>query len=192
MENTKMGMILSLYSIDAQHAGTLRAQPALAWKVIVPDDPEWADQMIASAGVPADQAAQFQLTEGDVAETDLDKAWHAIHYLLTGSVWEGEAPLDFLLQGGTVLGDEDEESEPMPRLFDRDAVQAINAALSQVDADTLRARYDPARMQALDIYPGFWDRGDEELDYCLQYYAELQNFVAEAALQQRALLIVIG
>jgi hypothetical protein len=25
-------------------------------------------------------------------ETDLDKAWHAIHYLLTGSAWGGELP----------------------------------------------------------------------------------------------------
>jgi hypothetical protein len=24
---------------------------------------------------------------------DVDKAWHGIHFLLTGSTWEGEAPL---------------------------------------------------------------------------------------------------
>jgi hypothetical protein len=146
--------------------------------------------MIENAGGSADEAAQLQLGEGDVAETDLDKAWHGIHYLLTGSAWEGEAPLDFLLQGGTVLGEE-EEDEPAPRLFSADEVKAIGHALAALDDDDLRARYDPDAMQRLDIYPDIWD-GEEELDYCLEYFGQLQDFVADAARHERAIVIVIG
>lgn len=189
-----MGMTLSLYSIEARHVDVLLANPALAWKVIAYDDPEWASETIENAGVSADEAEKLQLDEEGVAEADLDKAWHGIHYLLTGSAWEGEAPLNFLLHGGTPLGaeDEDEESEPVPRLFRPDEVQEIDRALDDIDVDLLRERYDPARMQELDIYPNIWDQGEETIDYCLQYFGELQDFVADTTRQQRAMLIFVG
>ena len=44
---------------------------------------------------------------GPGGELDLDKAWHGIHFLLTGSAWEGEEPLCYLLAGGQEVGDED-------------------------------------------------------------------------------------
>src|SRR3712207_3831611 len=40
-------------------------------------------------------------------EIDLDKAWHGIHFLLTGTAWEGQEPLCYLLVGGEYIGDED-------------------------------------------------------------------------------------
>ncbi len=39
------------------------------------------------------------------AEADLDKAWHGIHYLLTGTAWKGEPPLCYLVRGGQTIGD---------------------------------------------------------------------------------------
>jgi uncharacterized protein DUF1877 len=29
-------------------------------------------------------------------ELDVDKAWHGLHFLLTGSAWEGSFPLNFI------------------------------------------------------------------------------------------------
>src|SRR4051812_40770621 len=43
---------------------------------------------------------------GPFADLDIDKAWHAIHFLLTGTAWEGEPPLDFLAIGGTEIGED--------------------------------------------------------------------------------------
>jgi hypothetical protein len=31
------------------------------------------------------------------ADLDLDKAWHGLHFLLTGTAWEGTPPLDFIV-----------------------------------------------------------------------------------------------
>lgn len=164
-----MGMTSSLYSVTEEYADALRAEPDLAVGLLDPDDPD----------------------RGEVAETDLDKAWHGIHYLLTGTAWEGEAPLNFLLHGGVALGEEDGEEAP-PRLFDAAEVRAIDAALGALDADALRARYDPQAMQALDIYPDIWGRGEEELDYCLHYFGELRSFMAEAARAGRGVVVFIG
>lgn len=162
-----MGMALFLYSIDEQQADALAADPDLVMQLLDDDMP-------------------------DAAHTDLDKAWHGIHYLLTGSDWEGEPPLNFLLQGGTMLAEEDEESEPAPRLLRPDEVAAVSGALAGVTVDQLRERYDPQKMRALDIYPAIWDDGPESLDYCLDNYAELQAFMAEAARQRRAVVIFLG
>ena len=68
-------------------------------------------------GVIADPSKAFDLVfaddalhlGGDHGFADLDKAWHGIHYLLTGTAWEGDAPLDTLLVGGTEVPDPDEE-----------------------------------------------------------------------------------
>jgi hypothetical protein len=40
--------------------------------------------------------------EGDdaIAMVDRDKAWHGIHFLLTGTAWEGTGPKASLLLGG--------------------------------------------------------------------------------------------
>jgi hypothetical protein len=38
-------------------------------------------------------------------ELDLDEAWHGIHFLLTGTAVEGQAPLDFLERGGRAGGE---------------------------------------------------------------------------------------
>lgn len=37
----------------------------------------------------------------------MDKAWHGIHYLLTGTAWEGDPPLNFLVTGGREVGTEE-------------------------------------------------------------------------------------
>lgn len=163
-----MGMSLHLFSIDAQSADALAADPDSVSRLLDLDDDD----------------------DPDVAITDLDKAWHGIHYLLTGSDWEGEPPLNFLLQGGTMLAEEDEE--PAPRLLQPDEVREVSSALAAVDEDHLRERFDPEAMKALDIYPAIWDDGPEALDYCLTYFAQLQAFMREAARQQRAVVIFMG
>jgi hypothetical protein len=37
-------------------------------------------------------------------EIDIDKAWHGLHFLFTGTAWEGEAPASFLLCGMRFVG----------------------------------------------------------------------------------------
>ncbi len=37
-------------------------------------------------------------------EIEIDKSWHVIHYLLCGSVWEGDQPGSYLLTGKKIGG----------------------------------------------------------------------------------------
>jgi hypothetical protein len=37
---------------------------------------------------------------------EVDKAWHAIHFSLTGDPFEGRIPLNFLVTGGRSIGED--------------------------------------------------------------------------------------
>jgi|SRR5947209_1096153 len=75
-------------------------------------------------------------------EIELDKAWHAIHFLLTGSAWEGAGPLYYLISGGHQIGDVDVGYGPARALTSKQAAD-FDAALYGITADELRKRYDP-------------------------------------------------
>jgi hypothetical protein len=130
----------------------------------------------------------------------LEKDWAALHFLLSGRA--PEAPEDvgarnglatFLMQGGEPL-DDAELAHPPTRALRPSEVRRVADFLAALDPDTLRGRFDPARMSALEIYPsGAWaDAGAEELDALIDRYEELRAFVAEAAAAGEGLLVSIG
>jgi hypothetical protein len=127
-------------------------------------------------------------------ELDIGEAWHGLQYLLTGTAWEGKAPLDFLVRGGEDVGDIPSD-EGTARVFTPDEVKKLSAALNAVSADTLRKRFDPDELQGQDIYPGTWDEPTDDVDpleELLSYFAELKKFVAAVAKRGHALLVHIG
>jgi len=188
-----MSMCLALCSVDEPNLRKVLADPPLVWRVIAPDFPEAYENARPKPGKEV-EAEELTLSEGEVQNTDLDKAWHGIHYLLTGTSYEGEGPASFLLTGGKAVGNVDVGYGPARALMP-DEVQDFHQALSAISAEDLRARFNPAEMMALDIYPDIWDRDpveDDTLDYCLQYFKTLREFVGAAASRKQGLLIYIS
>lgn len=120
----------------------------------------------------------------------LEKAWHGLHYLLTGSASEGDLPLAFLLQGGEEIGEDDGYGPP--RLFSHEQVRELDAALSPISDDELWNRFDPAQMSAEGVYPSCWDEPEEELrkEY-LFYFHEIKKIVQKANTDGHALLVML-
>lgn len=110
---------------------------------------------------------------------DVDKAWHGIHYMLTGQAEGGEAPLAWAIMGGKEVGD-DIGLGPA-RLLTHVQVSMIAEALP--DEDAFKAAFDPQAMQAAGIYPDtIWMRdGTSARDYVLEYYRDLVAFYRAAA-----------
>jgi hypothetical protein len=140
------------------------------------------------ADLTADPSLTAGLLDREDDVLDLDKAWHGIHFLLTGSAWEtfpgaGEAVL-----GGDPIGDD--LGYGPARLLPAERVQLVAAALRDVTADDLRARFDPAALLAEAIYPQVWD--DEDFaNYLLPYFLSLQAFYVAAAEEKQAVLLAI-
>lgn len=113
--------------------------------------------------------------EGD--NTDLDKAWHGLHFLMTGTAWAGNPPLNFILAGGTEVANSDGHTT---RLYSSAQLREIHRALKSVDPLQLQSAYDPAAMMKLQIYPGIWERDAHGFEYCMDHLAGLKKFVARA------------
>jgi hypothetical protein len=178
-----MSMILNLYSLSDAHVHAVQADPPLVWEVLGTRHPALRALGQSSSGL--------DLAQDEVEEASLDKAWHGIHYLLTGSAWEGELPLGFICQGGSAVGDIDLGYGPA-RAFSAADVKEIDAALAEIDADKLAERFDPDEMEALDIYPSIWNEGEEALAFCVTEYAILKDFIARTAQRGFGMLLCMG
>jgi hypothetical protein len=128
-------------------------------------------------------------------ELDIGEAWHGLQYLLTGTAWEGKAPLDFLVRGGEDVGNIPSD-EGTARVLAPDEVKKLSGALNALTEDTLRKRFKPEEMQEQDIYPGTWDEPTEDdvdpEEELLSYFVELRKFVASVGKRGHALLVHIG
>ena len=127
---------------------------------------------------------------------DLDKAWHCLHYLMTGSALGGSAPLDFLLQGGTPVGDEDLGGFGPARVFGSNEAGAIARALAPVTRHTLLPRFDLKKLEKLEVYPGRWSEVNLRSEYDLGYYfgpfEELKRVIARAEHEALGMIVWIS
>ena len=122
---------------------------------------------------------------------DVDKTWHAVHYLLNGETWEGKFPLSAAVMGGENLGDEDMGYGPA-RYLTPDAVAAVDAALAEIPPDALLAGYEPGRLNDAEIYPQVWRDDEDDRQYIASNYRALLDFYRAAAAAGDAVIVWIS
>lgn len=203
-----MGMVLALVSIDDQSLEKLHADPPLIWKVLATDDSEiyeaerkgsaergsWFSRLFGKKKEVAPPSEDHVAIAKPVEEIDLDKSWHAIHYLLTGTAWEGDPPLNFLVQGGKEIGDID-VGYGTARAFSSSEVRTILDAIEPITQQTLEGRFNGAAMMKLEIYPEIWDRDhadDPVLEYCTEYFESLKSFLGRTTERGLGMLVYIS
>jgi uncharacterized protein DUF1877 len=206
-----MSMVVSLSSLRDETIERLLADPPLVWRVIAPDDVEAYERACREAAdrarpglfsrlfgartppnAPSTPAA-LELTEGEGDLGDLDKSWHGIHYLLTGTADESGTPLQFLVAGGTEVGEEDVGYGP-PRVFTSAEARTIASALAAVTDEDLRSRFAPEAMMRAEIYPEIWDRDpkdDDTLGYLMEYVTILREAMTTVTSRGHGLLVVL-
>lgn len=113
-------------------------------------------------------------------ELSLDKAWHGVHFLLSGTVEPGESLLSQAVLGGTEIG-EDFAGYGPARCFTAEQVAELARLMGDPALDDeLAARYDPKRMDDLQIYPFGWSDFDNR-DWIFDAFRDLRGFYADAA-----------
>ena len=151
--------------------------------------------------VTANELAALQRAPGKVVEflyppdgadppedrfLDVDKSWHTLHYLLTGTRDVGHPPLCNVVLGGTELGVEDVGYGPA-RFLTPAEVKEVAGALSRITESSLRQRLNAETMKELDI-----EDAEEELGYVLSHYRVLVPFFQEADRAGDAMLLYIN
>ena len=112
---------------------------------------------------------------------ELDKAWHGVHYILSGTA-ELEPSDDVASRavlGGVEIGDDFSGYGPA-RVSEPDEVAQIAEALgdSRVALDAA-GRYDAERLTELQIYAFGWD--EDAREWLLSSLRELRRFYSDAA-----------
>lgn len=203
-----MGMIFCLATASDDTIAKVHNDPRLIYRAIYNDDPEIYEELLAPPKKPGFLARLFGAKEVDAPppppaiefpsedfqDYDLDKAWHGIHFLLTGSDWEGDPPLNFIVAGGKEIGQEDLGYGP-GRSFLSEEVHAIDSALEAVTIEEFKSNFDPEAMMKADIYPTIWDRDpedDDTLGYLVDYFEGLKRFISTAADKGLGLIVWIG
>jgi uncharacterized protein DUF1877 len=132
--------------------------------------------------------------EEELDQIDLEKAWHGIHFLLTGSAWEGKEPLCYLVSGGKTIGDIDVGYGPARALTSKQ-VASFNVALSAISSDDLRQRYDPQALTKAEIYPEIWDADPDEeegVGYLVEMFEDLKTFVGKTAEEKKGMVVYLA
>lgn len=120
--------------------------------------------------------------EGDQAGRvlDLDKQWHAVHFLLTGSAGPTDNPLSLIVGRFEEIGPDNGYGAAW--FIPKEALTAFDRALAGLTDEQWAARYDAVAAVAEQVYLAetLQDEGDEVLTFLADDIARLRAFVAAA------------
>ena len=154
---------------------------------------------------PADDDMVRKLKEGDSGEfmfrgeheNDLvciDKSWHAIHYTLTGEVWEvpEDNILAQLILGGEPVNEEDMGYGPA-RLLPKEVVSQLAEAMNGLDEAAFREKFIMKDIAKNEVYP-IMENEDEELffNYVWENFDALKEFFDETAKKGLHVITFLG
>ena len=161
-----MGMVACFTSVSEETLARLREDEDLIEEFLYPDDGD---------------------SEPD-NYIDLDKAWHGLHYLLTGEADGGQLPLGLTVIGGEEFGPD--VGYGPARFLSAHQVAQVAKALESITVESLSAKFDPQDMEEKQIYPDvIWVRdGSDALDYLLENYQQLEVFYRDAAARGDAVI----
>ncbi|HVI56953.1 MAG TPA: YfbM family protein [Luteibacter sp.] len=134
-----------------------------------------AERLFHSSGLDADHVL------------NVEKTWHAIHFVLNGQPWPNDGILSQVVFGGEPFGDD--LGYGPARCVDPTTVNAIAEELRSIDSDAIVAAMDLSRLDEADIYPGGWlDEGDNGRRYIADHLRALCAFYAIAARNEEAVI----
>ncbi len=123
-----------------------------------------------------------ELLDEEGPDIDLDRAWHGLHYLLTGSARETAGPRGYIL-GGHHIGEVCVGYGPA-RALTSGEVAIFDDLLQCISREDLEKRFNPEALMRDEIYPETWERaltGEEDLlAYLVDRFDQLKQFVAGA------------
>lgn len=157
-------MLAKLKQISPSELEQIKGKPKAVWDFIFPKSEEGLSDFL-----------------------DIDSAWQAIHYLLTGDIWENDSIFSDIIMGGSPIG-QDEGNGP-PRFLVPERVKQISEALGSVSREDLGPKFDPQTFMDADVYPFDWDEEGEV--YVLDMYDSLKSFYWDATEKGNAILFCI-
>lgn len=153
-----MGMVWVARLADDSEVAAVRADPDSAYDFIQPET-GWETAPII----------------------DLDKEWHALHFLLTQSTGPTDSPLSVIFGNFEEIGEDNGYGPAF--LIPAEAWKAFSEAAAALDDTALRLRYDTQAMVDEQVYIAdmYHEEGDDGLKFLTARLNDLREFAAKAA-----------
>ncbi len=179
-------MVFCLRRATAAQLAQLAADPDRVFAFLGCETPPPAQGLLSRLFGKKAEPVPEPVDEHDMEdEADLDKAWHAIHFLLTGSAKQTDGSLCFIFHDWPPIGTASRHEVGLGQamMVAPAALARFATALAAVSNDELRARYDPAAMAAAKVYLGdaLLRDGDAGWDYVEGNLDGLRDFVTSTA-----------
>lgn len=212
-----MGMRLCYVSVPHSAIGQLRSDPNLAPSLLVE---RALGGMAAAAPAGFQEALRKQLgsvglgglfprlmrgndDEGgsgdspgqsllrpDAVRGELEKSWHALHFMFSGKADDAPPPLGLLCTGGEEVSDD--LGYGPARYLSPPEVVAFRDVLRAIDDAEFDRRFDLAAFERNDLYPNIWDEDrDDLLEEYRTYFEQLCNDLDATVAAGEGLLIGI-
>ena len=121
---------------------------------------------------------------------DIDKMWHPIHFVLTGSPFEGNFPLNFIAYGGIEVGKDN--GYGALRVLYSNEVKELKNELDKISIENFKEKLNIADLNKNDIYPKN-DRWDNEiLNNVIEEYENLKYFINDSFSKNKGIYISIS
>jgi hypothetical protein len=175
------------------------ADPPLVWRILEPESPDLyrreigqlrkpglLARLFGAGGSQSVPVPDFEFSEAESLEADLDKSWDGINYCLKQLVAADRCRN--LFEDGTPVGKVEVGYGPA-LCFRSDEVARIAETYCAIADQALLARFAPDRMAA--VYPkGLWSRDNDDLRaYLVENFAELKSFLTHA--KDRGLGVIV-
>lgn len=162
-----------------------------------PKQPGFLARLFGAKQVTTPKRSEPSETLKDPDNFDVDRSWHILHYIFTGTAWEGEFPEGFIVSAGEPIGDVDVGYGPA-RSFRSDEVLKILEFLKGLTDDRLRERLSTASNPENELYGNYdegWEEGigfDAELSALRDHIEKLKLFISEAIDRKLGLVAYIN
>jgi len=124
---------------------------------------------------------------------DIDKSWDGIIFLLTGqSFATAENNLVRILFSGQLIDEEQDLGYGPAHYLTSEQVAELNNEISTITIADLKQKFNPKKMNELEVYPTIWDEGDDAFDYVADGFLTIQNVFAEATKNEEAIITFLN
>jgi len=177
-----MGLECNMWQVTPDQLDKLKSSDEAVEDFIdacYPVDPDEPDER--------DTRRELYFNEDDLLDDGigLEKIWHLLHYLITGDPNEGEYPLSCAIMCGRPISeDSDEISYLLP-----DDVKEVAKALSALNDDDLRSRFNPDEIIKAKIYRyENYEADEHDLKEVLRLFHKLRKYYKNAAKKGNAII----
>lgn len=121
---------------------------------------------------------------------DIDKSWDGILYLLSPDD-RYTGPLSKVLFSGQYIDEEQDLGYGPAHFHSPEEVKAMHEKLSAITVEELENRFDADKMNEEGVYPS-WSSKEEDLEYLIDNFKEIQRLYAAAAANGQAIITYMG